>query len=157
MWHFFKNVIFKLIIEKSALGTHCEIALRWMSEDLTNDKLTLVQVMVWCCGAPSHYPSECWHRSMSPYGVIKPQWFKVLAIPCPKALANLVVEVGTRHSHQILLETILLKLHCVPPGPLSKIWINFNQGDVRHLKNYFRQDHNQVAKFNVMMLCCTCQ
>ena len=34
---------------------HCDIALRWMSLYLTNDKPTLVQVMAWCLMAPSHY------------------------------------------------------------------------------------------------------
>ena len=26
----------------------------------------------------NHYLSQCWHRSMSPYGVTRPQWVKVL-------------------------------------------------------------------------------
>ena len=30
-----KSMIFKLIIQNSSLGTHCEIALRWMSQSLT--------------------------------------------------------------------------------------------------------------------------
>ena len=52
----------------------CELALRWMSLDLTDDKSTLVQVMAWCCQATSHYLSQCWPRSLSPYGVTRPQW-----------------------------------------------------------------------------------
>ena len=47
----------------------CEITLRWMSQGRTDDKSTLVQVM-----ATSHYLSQCWPRSMSPYGVTRPQW-----------------------------------------------------------------------------------
>ena len=69
----FKSMIFKPIIQINILGSHCEIALRWMRQDLTNDKSTLVQVMAWCCQAPSHYLSQCWPRSISPYGVTKPQ------------------------------------------------------------------------------------
>ena len=30
--------------------------------------------MAWCRQATSHYLSQCWPRSMSPYGVIRPQW-----------------------------------------------------------------------------------
>ena len=45
-----------------------------MKMDLTDDKLTLVQVMAWCRQATSHYLSQCWPRPMSPNGVIKPQW-----------------------------------------------------------------------------------
>ena len=32
--------------------------------------------MAWCCQATSHYLSQCWPRSLSPYGVIRPQWVK---------------------------------------------------------------------------------
>ena len=54
--------------------TFCEIALRRMSLDLTDDKSTLVQVMAWCRQAPSHYLSQCWPRSLSPYDITRPQW-----------------------------------------------------------------------------------
>ena len=37
---------------------------------------TLVQVMAWCRQATSHYLSQCWPSSMSPYGVTRPQWVK---------------------------------------------------------------------------------
>ena len=37
--------------------------------DLCEDKSTLVQVMTWC-----HYLSQCWPRSVSPYGVTGAQW-----------------------------------------------------------------------------------
>ena len=52
----------------------CEIAYRWMSLDFTDDKSALVQVMAWCCQATSHYPSQCWPRPMSPYGITRPEW-----------------------------------------------------------------------------------
>ena len=45
-----------------------------LSLDLTNDKSTLVQVMAWCHQTTSHYLSQCWPRSLSPYGVTWPQW-----------------------------------------------------------------------------------
>ena len=48
-----------------------------MSLDLTDDKSTLVQVMDWCRQASSHYLSQCWPRSMSPYGVVRPQAIKL--------------------------------------------------------------------------------
>ena len=44
-----------------------EIALTWTSLDLSDDKSTLVQVMAWCRQAASHYLSQCWPRSMSPW------------------------------------------------------------------------------------------
>ena len=51
-----------------------ELALRWMSLDLTDNKSTLVQVMACCRQATSHYLSQCWPRSLSPYGITRPQW-----------------------------------------------------------------------------------
>ena len=48
-----------------------------MSLDFTDDKSTLVQVMAWCCQATSHYLSQCWPRSLSTYGITKPQWVKL--------------------------------------------------------------------------------
>ena len=32
--------------------------------------------MAWCRLATSHYLSQCWHRSMSPNGITRPQWVK---------------------------------------------------------------------------------
>ena len=45
-----------------------------MSLYLTDDKSTLVQVLAWCCQATSYCLSQCWPRSLSPYGVTRPQW-----------------------------------------------------------------------------------
>ena len=38
----------KLIIQNSSLGTLCEIAFRWIPQNLSNEKLTMVLVMAWC-------------------------------------------------------------------------------------------------------------
>ena len=72
----FKLVIFKLISRRDLLSISYEIALRWMSQDLAEDYSTVVQVMAWCRQAASHYLHKCWPRSMSPYGVSRPQWVK---------------------------------------------------------------------------------
>ena len=55
-------------------GVCCEITLIWMSLDFIDDQSTLVQVMAWCRQATSHYLSQCWPTSPSPYGVTRPQW-----------------------------------------------------------------------------------
>ena len=65
----FEIIIFKCIVQNSSLGTHSEIALKWMSQNIIYEKSTLVQVMAWCHQATSHYLSQCWPRSMSPYGI----------------------------------------------------------------------------------------
>ena len=74
-WNF-RHLIFQIISVIDGWGISCELALRRMSLDLTDDKSTLVQVMAWCRQATSHYLSQCWPRSLSPYGVTKPQWVK---------------------------------------------------------------------------------
>ena len=73
----FGEVISMLISVTDGWGISCKIALRWMPLDLTDDKSTLVQVMVWCRQATSHYLCQCWPRYMSTYGVTRPQWVNV--------------------------------------------------------------------------------
>ena len=70
-----KNWIFNLVLLISFFRSSHDNALRWMPQDLTDDKSTLVQVMAWCRQATSHYLSQCWLSSLSPY-VARPQWVK---------------------------------------------------------------------------------
>ena len=70
----FKYVTFKQILGIDDWGLSCELALIWMSLDFTADQSTLVHVMAWCRQAASHYVGQCWPRSLSPYGVTRPQW-----------------------------------------------------------------------------------
>ena len=64
-----RSVSFKVISVIDGWEIICEIALRWMSLDLSDDNSTLVQVMAWCHQATSHYLNQCW-----PYGITRPQW-----------------------------------------------------------------------------------
>ena len=77
-----KLVIFKLMSRVDILSISCEIALRWMPQDITDDKSTLVQVMGWCLQATSHYLGQCWPISISPYGVARPQMLIILLVFC---------------------------------------------------------------------------
>ena len=70
----FQNVFFTLISWIDTLSNSCETALRSMPQNPSDDKSTLVQVMAWCRQAASHYLSQCCPRSLSPYGVTRPQW-----------------------------------------------------------------------------------
>ena len=72
-WNF-RYGIFKWILLIDGWGISCEIALIWMSLVFTDDQSTLVQVMAWCRQATSHYLSQCWLSSSSPYGVAGSQW-----------------------------------------------------------------------------------
>ena len=66
-------VIFKIISVTDDWGIPCEITLRWMLMDPTDDKSILVQIKPWC-QAWSHCLSQCWPISMSTYGVTRQQW-----------------------------------------------------------------------------------
>ena len=68
---------FQTVLVIAGWGISCEIALIWMSLDLTDDQSTSVQVMAWCRQATSHYLSLCWPRSLSPYSVTRPQWVNI--------------------------------------------------------------------------------
>ena len=76
----FKNVIFNLALLIGILKSSYDNILRWMPQDITGGKSTLVQVMAWCCQATSHYLNQCWPRSLTPYGITRPQWVKVAVV-----------------------------------------------------------------------------
>ena len=76
-----KLINFKLISTINILRIVCEIAIMCKPQHLTNHESTLVQVMAWCRQATSHYPNQCWPRSMLSYGITRPQWVKYNVIP----------------------------------------------------------------------------
>ena len=45
-------------------GISCEIAIKWMLQELADNKSTLVQVMAWYHQATSHHLSQCWPKSV---------------------------------------------------------------------------------------------
>ena len=96
-WNFM-SLIFQIISVIDGWGISCELTLRWMSLDLTNDKSTLVQVMAWCHQATSHYLSQCWPRSMSPYGTTRPQWVNPMQVVYSHYDKNLHIVHCPHHS-----------------------------------------------------------
>ena len=79
-WCYFKNAIFNFVLLIGILRSPYNNALWRMPPNITDGKSTLVQVMTWCCQATSHYLSQCWPRSLSPYGITKPQWVNSLKL-----------------------------------------------------------------------------
>ena len=69
-----KNWIFNFVSLIVIFRASHDNALRWMPQDLTDDKSTLVQVMTWCRQATSHYLSQCWLSPLSSYDVAGSQW-----------------------------------------------------------------------------------
>ena len=90
-----------------------DIALRWTSLNLSDDKSTLVQVMAWCRQATSHYLDQCWPRSPTPYGVTRPQWVNPLLRGPQGTLPNaFYVEMLTRkYCDTIRMEFEILTFH----------------------------------------------
>ena len=78
----FKWVNLKHSLGIDVLSIPVNITLEWMPEDLIDGKSTLVQVMARCHQARSHYLSQCWPISVSPYDIIRPQWVKVKLPQC---------------------------------------------------------------------------
>ena len=95
-----KNVIFNLVLLIGIFRSSHDNALWWMPQDLTDDKSTLIKVMAWCCQATSHYLSQCWLSSLSPYGVARPQWVSIWFV------------------------TIWMKQNGVMASDLSCVWVN---------------------------------
>ena len=67
----FKSIIFKQMLQIKFMSNSCEIAPWWIPKNLFDDKSTLIYGMDWCRQATSHYRSQCWPRSMSPFGVTR--------------------------------------------------------------------------------------
>ena len=96
-----KSVIFRHIIRINFMSTSCKIAFHLMPQN-TFDGVMLIQVMAWCHQATNHYLSQCWPRSMSPYGVTKPQWVNTmhvvaLALCIAWSSADMVQTTDDRH------------------------------------------------------------
>ena len=75
----FENVIFNLALLIGIFKSSDDV-LKWMPQNVTDGKWTLVQVMAWCHQATSQYLNQCWPRSPTPYGVTRTQWIKTLWI-----------------------------------------------------------------------------
>ena len=104
----------------------CEIALIWLwiSLHFTDDQSTSVQVMAWCRQATSHYLSQCWPRSLLPYGVTRPQWVNTLG---PRHNGRQCPPFSRRHFQMHFLEwkclnfSIQISLNFVPKAPVIDI------------------------------------
>ena len=108
------DIIFKEILVFDGWGISCEIAQIWMPLDFIDDKSTLVQVMALCHQATSHYPSQCWPRFVSPYGVARPQWVKLFTLEPEENGCHFA---GNLNENDWIFVLILLKF--IPNGPID--------------------------------------
>ena len=119
----------------------CKIALRWKSLDLINDKSTLVQVMAWCRQATIHYLSQCWPRSMSPYGVTRPQWVNISTstLSSPTCIIHLLMassgainslrpsDAIWRHRSGSTLAQVMACCLTAPSHYLNQCWLTISE------------------------------
>ena len=141
-WNF-RYVIFKWNLVVAGWGISCEIALIRMSLDFTDDQSTLVQVMAWCRQATSHYLSQCWPRSLSPYGVTRPQWIKDSV-----STSNMVVNslrLCNAFLHRSPMSSLVQIITCClfDTKPLSEPMLDYLIGLV--IKNILQWNLNQKA------------
>ena len=130
-WNF-RHVIFKQILVIDGWGIACEIAQIWMSLVFTDDQSTLVQVMAWCRQATSHYLNQCWPRSLSPYGVIRPQWVKALP---PASSSREPWDASRRLNIQVLCSLELIQF-----GSMYSLawWSQQAKLPVRHVESSYK-------------------
>ena len=91
--------------------------LRYMPQTPINGKSTLVQLMAWCHQATNHFLSQCWPRSMSPYGITRPQWvndccwFKLYN--SLRLLFYTIEWWADRHQHAAIIKPQCTKSHSI--------------------------------------------
>ena len=121
--------------------------LRLMAQDFTDDNWTLVQVMAWCRQATSHYLSQCWSRSMSPYGITRPQWVKILSIVIGKMVSMLLTHCQAMHIC-IRKLTIIGQGNGSSPGQWQAIiWTNAGILSIGILETYFTENISKIQTF----------
>ena len=93
---YFYSIDLRLRLVIDGWGISCKFALRWMSQDLTYETLTLVQVMAWSHQAITYYyPNLCWASSVPPHGITRGQWIKEIYKSArseknPKCVSNMM-------------------------------------------------------------------
>ena len=69
-------------------GIFCDVVYMWFLLDLTDYKSPLLRVMAWCRQATGHYLKQCWPRSVSPYGITRPQCGKLILNVEPQCVSS---------------------------------------------------------------------
>ena len=128
-WNFIRK-IFKQILVTDGWGITCEIALIWISLGFNDDQSTLVQVMACCHQATSHYLSQWWPISLSPYGVTRLSLghneLSALKLPCSVSPDNDSIII---QALEIFCQTFLgLKEEYQKPSYICHIYIWFTAG-----------------------------
>ena len=117
----FKCVILQHMQMIDIVSISRSTVLRWIPKDFTDDKSTLVQVMAWCHQATSHHLSQCWPRSMSPYGISRPQrvtyYICIIIYHCWHMSYHQTSSISHTKSQHLNVSRLVLQLSL--PNPLK--------------------------------------
>ena len=135
-WCDFKNVIFNLALLIGIFKCSYDNVLRWIPQDLTDDKSTLVQVMAWCRQATSHYLNQSWPRSPMPYHAsLGPNELKHGPIYHDITYSTVTIVAESESDFRITTDTPYLAL-------MGKLW--------RFIVSILKK-----IQCNIVALCCT--
>ena len=87
-----KSVIFEHMLPNKVMNTSCKIVLGWMPQNTLDDKTILVNAMVCCSLATSHYLSQCW--GLLCLHITMPKWVKGNIYPqMNQTIVRLILQV----------------------------------------------------------------
>ena len=69
----FKHICFNKILSYF-ISNHAD--LKFLRVQVTTS--ALIEAIIWCCQATSHYLNQCWPKSITPYGMTWPLWVNSL-------------------------------------------------------------------------------
>ena len=127
-----KNATFNLVLLIGILRSSHGNALRWMPQDLTDDKSTLVQIRAWL-------------SSLSPYGVARPQWVTPARYQC-----DFKNRIGTFTNSNIFFMEELTMGTLVTPTLGDEVWVAFVGSKIRTMAYLHR-----CRSVHDSMTCCS--
>ena len=158
-----------LLIRMCCWWSAYDNALIWMQWDLTDYKSRLVHVMAWCHQATNRYWRQYWPRSVSPYGITRPQRVKG-AIHCfgnADTVHHRIITISNFPEWKTwkdLYENGNLALYLVPKFSLMIWLVNIskklkiackmgNRGLLIERKKWEIRKKNRGAIFNIKIPC----
>ena len=145
--------MFKLILVVNGWGISCKTALIWVSLDRTYDKSTLVQVRAWYHQATSHYLSQCWPRSLSRYGVTRPQWGNSLWLRMHQWTKPSLHQIMTCHPFGTKPLSEPMLNYCSQLNPWEQIAVKFESKSEDLRKCIWKYRLQNVGHFVAAWMC----
>ena len=127
---------------------NCPTPVIWMSLDSSDDQSTLVQVMAWWRQATSHYLSQCWPRSLSPYGVTRPQWVKKIVSEVNSLWPS--DAIWWHRSESTFAQVMAFSCQTAPRHYLNQCWLIISKDQWHSSEGNFTRDTSTINQFNYL-------